>query len=227
MKLFITVTAAVFLSTPVVAGQPSNLLTQRVNNAIAVQLTHNPAATDKYGTPHMIKWARQGDIQSLRQAAAYAKDGNFLNIRDSYGNNLFHVAKNADTVQAIASLIRQFYGEKTSKQIATLVNQRNRADETPLHAQINAAHADTFRPLYRYSLLKQRNEEARKQLARLQGNPTLMAQHKAIYCADIYKLASAQGRTLLQAAKDQIPYNPEMILLSQSIERRIPCLAQH
>ena len=186
------------------------------------------SAPDEYGTPLIIKLARQGDVKTLQNLAQYPATGKFLLATDKYGNNLFHVAKNADTVQVVSSLIRRYFGAKATRKIAQLADTRNKLGETPLHAQINAAHADTFRPIYTYTSLKKKNDNARRQLARLQGaDERLYAQHKAIYCQDVVDAGSVHGVTLLQAAQAQIPYNPQMAQVAGAIGRVLPCLAQN
>ena len=184
-------------------------------------------AVNTYSTPLLIKLAREGNIKELSKQAQQETTGEFLQVRDKYNNNLFHVAKNADTVQVIAALVRKFYGAKAPAQIETMVNQNNALNETPLLAQINAGHVDTFRPIYTYSLLRKKNETARNQLARLRGSgKEIEGRNKAIYCKEIRQLASANGLTLLQAAQGQVPYHPEMIPLVQALPKMIPCLAQ-
>ena len=186
------------------------------------------SAPDKHGEPLVIKLARQGDVNALQNLAAQPATGNFLSATDKYGNNLFHVAKNANTVQVLSSLIRRYYGPKTTRKIEQLANARNKLDETPLHAQINAAHADTFRLIYNYTSLKKKNDMARNQLTRLRGaDERIYAQHKAIYCQDIISAGSANGITLLQAAQAQIPYNPQMAQVAGNIGRVLPCLTQN
>ena len=178
---------------------------------------------DAFGTPLVIKWAREGNTEDLSQIS---KDE--IQNKDRYNNNLFHVAKNAKTVQTIAGLIRRFYGAKALPLIETMINQRNSLGETPLFAQINAGHTDTFRPLYDYSILKKKNETARNQLARQQGIPEkIVSQNKAFYCNNIRQLTTDNaGRTLLQAAQGQVPYHKEMAPLAQALPQIIPCLAQ-
>lgn len=186
------------------------------------------SAPDSYGTPLVIKLARQGEVQTLLSLTQYPSEGKFLFATDKYGNNLFHVAKNADTVQAIASLVRRFYGNNASKQIARLADTPNLLGERPLNAQINAAHADTFRPIYTYTSLKKKNDVARAQLSRLHGaDERIFKQNKTIYCQDITAASSAGGQTLLQAAQAQITYHPQMEEVAQMIERIFPCLSDH
>lgn len=208
----------------------SDTLNKRLSIAVEKNASYDKqlSSLDAYGTPLIIKLARQGNTKLLTQLAQNAGNGDFLNAKDKYGNNLFHVAKNADTVQVVASLVRRFYGANTTQQITRMVDQRNLLSETPLLAQINAGHADTFRALYSLSTLKTTNDMFKNQLSRLKGSgPSLVAEHKAMYCQKIRDLASANGRTLLQAAQDQVPYHPEMASLAQRLESVIPCLAEN
>ena len=233
MKPFLSlvVTISILLFANLLQAEPvSAVLNERINAAIEKNASYDKQLTslDAYGTPLVIKLARQGNTKLLTQLAQNAGNGDFLNAKDKYGNNLFHVAKNADTVQVVASLVRRFYGANTTQQITRMVDQRNLLSETPLLAQINAGHADTFRPLYSLSTLKTTNDMFKNQLSRLKGSgPSLVAEHKAMYCQKIRDLASANGRTLLQAAQDQVPYHPEMASLAQRLERIIPCLAEN
>ncbi len=182
---------------------------------------------DAYGTPYVLRLVRQGDTKTLRQAVQNVSDGSFLLVKDAYGNNIFHVAKDATTVQAVAALVRQFYGPQTAHIIRTLTDEKNRLGETPLMAQINAGHGDTFLPLYAHTTLKVKNDMVQNRLARLHGSdPRIVQQNRAIYCTDIIRLSSANARTLLQAAQDQVPYHPHMSKVVQNIQQMIPCLVQ-
>ena len=203
-------------------------LLQTVNARTAAGAEAYLSAPDAYGTPLVLKLARQGDVQTLVNLANSPTTGQFLLATDKYGNNLFHVAKNADTVQAVASLLRRFYGARASQKIIQLANARNQLGEAPLNAQINAAHTDTFRPIYAYTVLKQKNDTANNQLARLRGaDVAIFNQHKAIYCAEVIAASSAGGKTLLQSAQAQIPYHPDMAPLAQTIVRTLPCLTEN
>lgn len=220
--------ACVLLLLPVssLARQQGN---KHLSAALAIQtaraLGTNLTQPDAYGTPYILKLARQGDITALRQATQHVSNGDFLLAKDRYGNNIFHVAKDATMVQKLASLVRQFYGDQTPQIVRTLVDAENRQGETPLMTQINAGHADTFRLLYPYTTLRVKNNAVKDQLARLHGvDETIQRQNRAMYCANIVRLSSANGRTLLQAAQGQIPYNPAMTHLVQELRNRIPCL---
>ncbi len=230
-SIFLLVTIAMLLvGGPLKAEAISDTLNKRLSIAVEknIQADQQLSSLDAYGTPLVIKLARQGNTKLLAQLAQNEVNGDFLNAKDKYGNNLFHVAKNADTVQVAASLVRKFYGAKTTQQITLMVDQRNLLGETPLLAQVNAGHVDTFRSLYSLSTLKATNDMFKNQLSRLKGSdPSFIAEQKAIYCHKIQQLASANGRTLLQAAQDQVPYHPEMAPLAQRLESVIPCLAEN
>lgn len=230
-SISLLVTIFTLLAVTLLQAEPiSDTLNKRLSVAIEKNASYDKQLTslDAYGTPLVIKLARQGDTERLAKLAQGATHKDFLDAKDKYGNNLFHVAKDPHTIQVIASIIRGFYGANTAQQITRMVDQKNLQGETPLLAQINAGHADTFRPLYRHSTLKVKNDAFKNQLFRLNGSdPSIIAEHKAIYCREIRQLASANGQTLLQAAKNQVPYNPQLAPLAQALQRIIPCLAEN
>ena len=225
-------TCFIFLFSSALYAQHTPVLASRLEATVESQKRVSTdaywSAPDIYGTPRVLKLARQGDVNTLRSLTKYPLSGQFLLTTDSYNNNLFHVAKDADTVQAIALLLRHFYGAKATQKITQLANANNALGERPLNAQINAAHTDTFRLIYRYTTLKQKNDIARRRLTRLHGSdPRIFAQHKAIYCQDIIQASSANGVTLLQAAQAQVAYHPQMAPLASKISRLLPCLAEN
>ncbi len=228
MKHIIFITLFAFCAAPLTL-QAHPLQQDRLNAAVAHAAAANDdywTTPDAYGTPLIIKLARQGNVSTLQSLAKYPLSGKFLLATDPYGNNILHVAKNADTVQALASLLRHFYGPQAAQKITRLANATNKLGERPLNAQINAAHADTFRPIYAYTALKQKNDSARNRLSRLRGtNESIFAQNKAIYCADIQAESSANGITLLQAAQAQAAYHPHMGAFAHKLAGLIPCLA--
>ncbi len=211
-RILLAVIMALFIPTVVLAETD---LDKRLGAALQKQVSHQQfrslSEVDSFGTPAVISLARQGDIETLMKLAQYQKNGDFLLLTDKYRNNVFHVAKNAKTIQALAALIRQFYPTQTQQIVARLANERNLLKEAPLNAQINAGHHDTFPPIYRYTILRQKNDPSNRQFSR---------------CQDIIKASSANGIDLLTAAREQIPYHPEMAKLAQRIEHTIPCLNQ-
>ncbi len=227
-KIFTIFVLALFSLCAMRVAQAEPLVSQRVANQVESVVTGRQLSTpNAFGTPLVMELAHKGDLETLRTLSEVTPDKSFLDAHDKYNNNLFHVAKNAHTVQFISALIRQADGAKATQHLSKMVNQRNSLDETPLLAQINAGHTDTFHLLYRNSTLKQKNDEFKNHLARIQGSdPRMVQRHKEIYCKEIRQLSSANGLTLLQAARAQIPYNSQMAPLAQQIAQAIPCLAQ-
>lgn len=220
---FLLFTCVICIAT-VAPAEPS--FSQRLNDKIQEAVANN--LTNAYGTPLAIELARQGDIPALRDLVKENPSMELHRIHDKYGNNLLHVARNIKTIQAISSMIREADPADVTQHISALVNERNLYGETPLMTQIDNGHTDTFRSLYALSDLKKANDMAKNHLARLQGSdPRIIAQNKAIYAKQIRELASANGRTILQAAQAQIPYHPHMAPLAQRIAQVIPCLAEN
>lgn len=96
----------------------------------------------------LLSFAKEGDVASINALAERAKNGSYLMFVDKFGNNAFHLAKDAQTVQAIAAAVRQMYTRNFVEKIGILRNQRNQSGETPLMAHINYGKADTFFLLY-------------------------------------------------------------------------------
>lgn len=228
MKHFISMVGivSIVVLAPVVLqakGQPS--FEERVEAAAKV-------SQDAHKTPTIIKLARAGETTKLNNLFQHIPKQHLsalLDTHDDYGNNLFHVAKDTQTLQIISSMIRQVYGAKATQQITRMVDQRNEAGETAIHAQINASHPFMFRLLYPYSSLKRENDIIKNQLARQHGSgPDIFTKNKAIYCQKIHELASSKGGyTILQSAKYQANYNEEMAPLANALGRIIPCLAEN
>ncbi len=182
---------------------------------------------DKYGTPLLLQLARRGETQAIIQAARHAKTGAFLQVQDPYGNHIFHVAKDARTVQVLAALIRQYEGAKAPHVLRLLADARNQLGESALHAQLNAGHADTFWPIYAQTSLKEKNDRVKNQLVRLHGmDERIVAQQKQIYCQDIQTSSKANGQTLLQTAQIQAQKYPALRRVVQEIQKELPCLVQ-
>ncbi len=183
---------------------------------------------NRYGTPRIIELLRQGKTDVIAKSAKYQKSGEFLVAQDSSGNGVFHVVADADAVNMLAGLFRKFYGPKASEQMSIMINKRNASGETPLMAQLSAAHADTFWLIYNFSSLKQESETVRYQLANQRGMGVIESQNRTHYCNQFRPLITdGAGRTLLKIAQDQVPNHPEMARLARIISREIPCLEQN
>jgi len=229
MKHFLSIVGAiiaVLLISPIAQAKGPSSFQDRVE-AAAVKVSQ-----DAHKTPAIIKLARAGETAKLKilfQQTPKQDLAALLDAHDDYGNNVFHVAKDAGTLQTLSSMIRQVYGAKATQQITRMVDERNDSGETTFHAQINASHPFMFRLLYPYSTLKKENDIVKAQLARQRGSgPAVFAKNKAIQCKEIRKLASSRGGyTILQSAKYQTKYNEEMIPLANALGRIIPCLAEN
>ena len=77
-----------------------------------------------------------------------------LRTKDHFGNNLFHKAKNVQTVAAIGYVARNFYPADFSM-ISEMKNEKNTAQETPLVSHISRGDLASFFPLYDNSKLAQ------------------------------------------------------------------------
>lgn len=97
-----------------------------------------------------LKAVRGGKIDEILQV----KDKTFLTAQDKFENNIFHLAPNASTVQALAGLVRNLMGEEEFlPMLKALRDQRNKSGETPLMYHVNFGIADTFDLLYKGSTL--------------------------------------------------------------------------
>ena len=91
-----------------------------------------------------LRAAKEGNIAAIAQL----QDESVLKATDKFGNNCFHLAKDAQTVQAIAGSVRRLKGEDFINTINHLRNQRNEMGELPVMRHINYGNAETFRLLY-------------------------------------------------------------------------------
>ena len=105
----------------------------------------------------LLRAAQEGDVSQIATLTQAA----FLLETDKFGNNCFHLAKNADTVQALAAAARRLEPNYLGV-IVRLRNQRNQAGETPLMRHINYGKADTFTLLYEGSELAAAVRDARR-----------------------------------------------------------------
>lgn len=104
--------------------------------------------------------AKAGDIARLNELGERARGASFFLVTDKFGNNAFHLSKDAQTIQVIAYWIRQCDNHFTDT-ISTLRNQRNQFGETPLMTHINYGKTDTFQLLYTGSQLEKAVRDAK------------------------------------------------------------------
>ncbi|MBR4355232.1 MAG: hypothetical protein IKP96_01460 [Elusimicrobiaceae bacterium] len=158
--------------------------------------------------------AQEGNVEAIGTLTR----ADFLQATDKFGNNCFHLAKNADTVQALAAAVRRLEKDPTAV-INHLRNQRNNMGETPLMYHVNYGKADAFRLLYEGTELA----AAVREVSRVDKGGALK------HSADIKKgvaLAVSRdnsGRTVAQAALANID-KPGMQSIVNFFERTAPYL---
>ena len=158
---------------------------------------------------------QKGDTKALLRVT----DASLLHVTDKFGNNCFHLAKNAATVQALARLVRRLETDQAVLVINQLRNQRNHMGETPLMAHINYGQADTFRLFYEGSELAGAIREANA--VNTGGALLPVAGIKKGLALSLAKDKS--GRTVAQAALAN-RHMPGMEAVVQFFEQRAPYL---
>lgn len=107
-------------------------------------------ASNPVAAADFLKAVSQGNMEYILQIT----DKNLLFAQDKFENNIFHLAPNASTVQALAGLVRDLMGEdEFLLTLNSLRNQRNQFGETPLIRHINFGISDTFELLFKGSEL--------------------------------------------------------------------------
>ena len=107
-------------------------------------------AEKQVASADFLKAVSQGNTEYILQIT----DKNLLTAQDKFENNIFHLAPNASTVQALAGLVRDLMGEdEFLPTLNSLRNQRNQFGETPLIRHINVGISDTFELLFKGSEL--------------------------------------------------------------------------
>lgn len=140
----------------------------------------------------LLKAAEEGNLAAIGTLEQIS----FLQETDKFGNNCFHLAKDAATVQALAAAMRRL-DDNFLPLINALRNQRNTAGETPLMRHINYGKADTFRLLYEGTELASAVREARR--VDIGGALRTTADIKKGVAVSLSKDNS--GRTVAQAAQ--------------------------
>ena len=155
---------------------------------------------NEFGDTPVFTAAQNGDVNSILKFGQRAASGSFLLRTGKNGNNVFHVARNAQTFQALARMLRKFYPQDYKIKIHQLMNQRNNLGETPVHAQINYGRADTFWIAFPYTDMYGKMMAVKSKL----DKGGIVAQVALQTEADeVVKLSKdASGRTIAQAARD-------------------------
>lgn len=174
---------------------------------VPTMLIAHASTANSHETVQTVSFTSQSLAEQFLQAAKKGdatffytlKDSSVLLAKDKFGNNAFHLAKNASTVQAIAAAVRRL-GRKEGfpylKVLSRLRNQRNNTGETPLIAHINYGKADTFFLFYEGSdvadaIQKANAVNAGGALAEVAGIKEEVARSYAV---------DNSGRTVAQAA---------------------------
>ncbi len=207
MKKIFFILAACFI---VSAAQAQASLEQR--QEIRMQRVHDyltrvVAAADlnkenEFGDTPIFTAAQNGDVNAILKYGSQSVSGSFLLRQGKNGNNVFHVARNAQTFQALARMLRKFYPQDYKIKIHQMMNQRNNLGETPVHAQINYGRADTFRIAFPYTDLYEKMMSVK---SKLDKGGVLAKVTLATEADEVIKMSKdASGRTIAQAARDNI-----------------------
>lgn len=128
MKNILFILIACLMVTMVKAAP--NAETSFSRRAFLIQFYNQQKQTAELGEAFLAS-VKKGDVQSLAELEARAKDGSYLMATDKFGNNAFHLAKDAVTVQAVARSIRHLYKDNFPNKILALKNQTNESGATP------------------------------------------------------------------------------------------------
>lgn len=99
---------------------------------------------DQFGYTPVFAAALKGDVRTLAFLQRIAPDGAYLLKKGKDGNNVFHIARDKQTFQALVRSLRKFYPQDYQARLQTLLSQKNNLKETPLRAQLNYGKTDVF-----------------------------------------------------------------------------------
>ena len=177
---------------------------ERRQQLVHAYLTRAVSAADlnkenEFGDTPVFTAAQNGDVNAILKFGQRAATGSFLLRTGKNGNNVFHVARNAQTFQALARVLRKFYPNDYKIKIHQMMNQRNQWGETPVQAQIKYGRADTFRIAFPYTDLYEKMMAVKSKMDK-GGLVAEVAKTEAAQVVEMSKDAS--GRTIAQAARD-------------------------
>lgn len=87
---------------------------------------------------------KKGDVKTIEEMETLAKNPAYLMARDKFGNNAFHLAKDASTLQAVARSIRNLYKDDFPAKILALKNQPNVSGVIPAVQAVFDLSPDKF-----------------------------------------------------------------------------------
>ncbi len=128
MKNILFILIACLMVTMVKAAP--NADTSFSRRAFLVQFYNQQKVSAEMGES-FLNAVKKGDIQAIGELETRTNNGSYLMATDKFGNNAFHLAKDASTVQAIARSIRNLYKDEFPSKILALKNQANESGAIP------------------------------------------------------------------------------------------------
>ena len=198
MKRILFVLSILFLAGSFVAAEQARVsagVSQNRANMVRKYL-EKKIERDATVNYNLLEAVKKGDMKSIENV----RDLNQLFAKDKFGNNCFHLAPNAATLQALATSVRRLAPEQINPVLAKLRNERNNSGETPLMAHINAGRTETFRLLYQNSEL----ESLIKEVQRVDKGGALSETAQIKRNEAIIASQDNSGRTVAQAAQAMV-----------------------
>ena len=220
MKKILCILSMVFLAGSFVqAEQPRTLLTTAQNRTNMVRKYLEKKIERGAMAEKFLTAVKKGNLEEI----ASIQDLKQVRAKDKFGNNCFHLAPNANTLQAVAAAVRRLAPDQVDQELAALRNGRNQMGETPLMAHINAGRTDTFRLLYEKSELQTLIRAARSvNKGGALADTAQIKQNQAIEAS-----RDNSGRTVAQAAQAMVASQiggEEMKGIVRFFERQAPYL---
>lgn len=204
MKNILFILIACLMVSMVNAAPTRDARQERRQQLVHEYLTRALSSSDlnkenEFGDTPVFTAAQNGDVTAILKYGKQAATGTFLLHIGKNGNNVFHVARNAQTFQALARELRHFYPNDYKIKIRQMMNQRNQLGEIPVQTQINYGRADTFRIAFPYTEIYEKIMAVKSKLDK-GGIVAEVAQTEAAVVIELSKDGS--GRTIAQAARD-------------------------
>lgn len=206
MKNILFILVVCLMVTMVNAAPVQDARQERRQQLVHEYLTRAISAADlnkenEFGDTPVFTAAQNGDVNAILKYGKQAVNGSFLLRTGKNGNNVFHVARNAQTFQALARVLRNFYPNDYKLKIHQMMNQRNQLGETPVQTQINYGRADTFQIAFPYTEMYEKMMAVKTKL----DKGGIVAEVAKTEAAVVFEMSKdASGRTIAQAARDNI-----------------------
>lgn len=168
-----------------------------------------------------LRAAQDGNLSvvaRLKQVAA----ADVLLARDANNNNVFHLARNMETFQALENAFCTYWEKDCKQRVDALLEERNLSGETPLRRQLNLGHADVYLEYIGRTSLARHIVRARK--AKLSGGLLAQSSGEAEANAALQKSRDASGLTDAQMARRLAFDNPAMSRVVFSYRKFAPYL---